>query len=209
MKNELIQTYIKHTLEHNQSPGNVYLFAKAAGITEQEFYQHFASLEALEMEIYEQAYVAAFESCAQSEVWANYSAREKTLAVFFALVEQLKSNRSFYKFLHDRDFKALPKWPKYLTKLHNRFQQDFKDLLNTAIDQQEIAARKFIDNKYADGLWLNLLFIIKYWIEDSTARFENTDAAIEKSVNLAFDLMSKSAIDTALDFTKFLFQRRD
>jgi hypothetical protein len=33
-------------------------------------------------------------------------------------------------------------------------------------------------------------------------------AAIEKSVNLAMDLMGKSPLDAALDFGKFLFQNK-
>jgi hypothetical protein len=38
------------------------------------------------------------------------------------------------------------------------------------------------------------------------ANFEKTDAAIEKSVNLAFDLIGKGILDNALDFGKFLYQ---
>ena len=34
-----------------------------------------------------------------------------------------------------------------------------------------------------------------------------TDEAIEKSVNLAFDIIGKGVLDNALDFGKFLFQQ--
>jgi AcrR family transcriptional regulator len=207
MKNELIEKYISRTLEYNQTPTSAYLFAKEAGISEADFYEYFASLEALEMEIYSNVYNQAYDACIKNELWQSYSAREKTLAVFFSLVEHMRSNRSFYKYLHDRDFKSLPKWPGYLKKLHEQFHQHFTEILNKAIDDKEISSRRILDSKYADGLWINLLFVIKYWIEDNSIRFEKTDAAIEKSVNLAFDLMSKSALDTAIDFTKFLFQR--
>lgn len=207
MKSKLISDYIAFTLEHNEAPKSVYLFAKHIGITEKEFYDYFSSTASIEMEIYREIFDTTFDACASSEVWGSYSAREKALSVFYAFIESLKANRSFFNYLHDRDFKKLPKWPAYLTTLHESFQSKFGDIISSGMDTQEISSRKFIDEKYVDGLWLNLLFVLKFWIEDHSERFEKTDAAIEKSVNLAFDLMSKSAIDTALDFTKFLFQR--
>jgi hypothetical protein len=45
-------------------------------------------------------------------------------------------------------------------------------------------------------------------MDDTSNAFEKTDAAIEKSVNLAMDLMGKSPLDAALDFGKFLFQNK-
>ena len=76
------------------------------------------------------------------------------------------------------------------------------------INKQELAERKYIDGKYVDGLWLNFLFVIKFWVDDNSPAFEKTDAAIEKSVNLALDLMGKSPLDAAFDFGKFLFQNK-
>jgi hypothetical protein len=83
-----------------------------------------------------------------------------------------------------------------------------KSIIHEGLDSKELAERKYIDEKYVDGLWINFLFILKFWIEDTSNGFEKTDAAIEKSVNLAMDLMGKSALDAALDFGKFLFQNR-
>jgi AcrR family transcriptional regulator len=208
MKATLIQQYITQTLEHSQTPSSVYLFAKAAGIDEQSFYVHFSGLEALEMEIYEQWFNDAYTQCAASEPWNTYSAREKVLSVFYTFIETLKPNRSFVKFLKDRDFKALPKWPSYLNKLKDVFVGKMRTIIHEGLDSKELAERKYIDDKYVDGLWVNFLFVLKFWIDDTSTGFEKTDAAIEKSVNLSMDLMGKSALDAALDFGKFLFQNR-
>ena len=59
-----------------------------------------------------------------------------------------------------------------------------------------------------EALWMQVGFVFRYWVEDRSPRFEKTDAAIEKSVNLAFDLMGKSALDSFLDFAKFLYQHK-
>jgi hypothetical protein len=65
-----------------------------------------------------------------------------------------------------------------------------------------------ITEKYDEALWLQVGFVFRYWLDDNSPRFEKTDAAIEKSVNFAFDLMGKSALDSFLDLAKFLYQSK-
>jgi len=51
-------------------------------------------------------------------------------------------------------------------------------------------------------------FLLVFWKEDESPGFEKTDAAVEKSVNLAFDLIGKGAVDSFIDFAKFLYQSK-
>jgi hypothetical protein len=92
------------------------------------------------------------------------------------------------------------------------FRERFKDFASEIIlegkETQEIANRPIISDRYDEALWLQVLFVFNYWLSDQTPGFEKTDAAIEKSVNLAFDLMGKSALDSFLDFAKFLYQTK-
>jgi hypothetical protein len=53
-----------------------------------------------------------------------------------------------------------------------------------------------------------MAFLLIFWKDDTSAGFEKTDAAIEKSVNLAFDLIGKGAVDSIFDFAKFLYQTK-
>lgn len=208
MKSNLIQQYISYVLDNNQSPESVYVFAKSLGMEESEFYNYFSSLETIEMSIYSEWFDSVLQTCEQSSPWQNYSAREKVLTIFYAFIEKLKEQRSFVKYLHGRDFKKLPHWPNYLRSLKESFDIKMKAIISDGIESKELMERKYIDSKYTDGLWLNFLFIIKFWVEDHSMGFEKTDAAIEKSINLAFDLMGRSAMDTAIDFGKFLFQNK-
>jgi hypothetical protein len=50
-------------------------------------------------------------------------------------------------------------------------------------------------------------FIIQFWMTDESRDFEDTDAAIEKGVNLGFDLMKENTLDKAFDLAKFLWGR--
>ncbi len=189
MSNDLIKQYINHTLEHNKSPESVYLFAKAVGMEEKEFYNHYSSLSSLEADIYKNWFENAFKTCADSETWAAYSAREKVLAVFFAFIEEAKNYRSFTVYLKNRDIVKLPRWPKYLNELHAVFTEKMKPILTEGISTSEIQERKYLDEKYVSGLWLNFLFVFAFWLNDNSKGFEKTDESIERSVNLAFDLM--------------------
>ncbi|MFN6082873.1 MAG: TetR/AcrR family transcriptional regulator, partial [Bacteroidota bacterium] len=63
-------------------------------------------------------------------------------------------------------------------------------------------------DRYGEALWVNMLFVTGFWLKDQSAGFEKTDEAIERSVNLAFDLMGRSPLDSMIDFGKFLFQNR-
>jgi len=55
---------------------------------------------------------------------------------------------------------------------------------------------------------LQFLFVLNFWLNDDSAQFEKTDAAIEKAVHLSFDLMGKGPLDTMVDFAKFLYQNK-
>jgi hypothetical protein len=208
MKTKLMDLYISQTLDANKTPESVYLFAKSAGIAESEFYNEFSSLESLETEIFAEWWNKTTEQAGSTEVFNTYSAREKVLSLFFMWIENLKANRSFVNFLYKRDHHFPPKMPAYIKPLKEAFSNSIKPILSTAIDTNEVVDRKYLSDKYVDALWLNFIFITNFWMKDHSKAFEKTDEAIERSINLSFDMLGKSPLDSALEFGKFLFQNR-
>lgn len=208
MTSNLQELYVRLCLEENKAPVSVYAFSKAAGITESEFYDHFASLEALESDLFRSWWAQAFSGATSSEVYSSYSGREKMLSLFFTWIEVLRKNRSFVQFVKNKHAGFPPQVPTWLKPLREQFLEDVKPILNEAIGSKEIVDRKFLSDKYVEGLWVNFLFITDFWLKDQSKGFEKTDEAIEKSLHLSFDLLGKSALDTALEFGKFLFQQK-
>ena len=51
-KNELQQAYLERVLADNKKPTSVHQFAKALDIAENEFYEHFGSLKAVQRNIW-------------------------------------------------------------------------------------------------------------------------------------------------------------
>ncbi|HCM76584.1 MAG TPA: hypothetical protein DIS90_09395 [Cytophagales bacterium] len=198
--------YIEYVLEHEKKPASVYKFCKAIGIKEDAFYKSYGSFKALEKAIWQEYAETTIRRLKEDSNYPSFSAREKVLAFYFTLVESLKEDRSFVIF-------QLKKWkipaapPAFIRKFRKVFNVWAEEVIEEGKSSNEIAKRPYLDKRYGTILWFHMHFILKFWSKDDSPEFEKTDEAIEKSVNLAFDLIGKGVIDNAFEFGKFLFQQ--
>lgn len=202
-KHEIEHAYIEHVLTHGQKPASVYIFAKNNQMSEDEFYNHFSSFESIEEFIWTGLTEKTIESVKTQEIWATYTSREKALSFFYSFTELLKSKRSFVIF----SLKNSPRGfttPALLKGSKESFEVFAVDIINQGLENGELAERMFIDKRYKDALWIQFVFILNFWMNDSSASFEKTDEAIEKGINVTFDLFQRSPIDNLIDYGKFL-----
>jgi hypothetical protein len=204
----ILEGFKNHVLEHGDLPKSVFKFAKDLKMKEEEFYSYFTSFESVKSTVLVDIFDETLAQIEAQGVFKEYSAREKFLSFLFTWIEELKKNRSYLLSLYENKSMSLANLPKETKE----FKEKFKDFANEIIlegkETEEIASRPVISDRYDEALWLQVGFIFKYWLDDRSPRFEKTDAAIEKSVNLAFDLMGKSALDSFLDFAKFMYQSK-
>ncbi|GHB36607.1 TetR/AcrR family transcriptional regulator [Mongoliitalea lutea] len=207
-KSTIIKGYVSYVLEHGHEPASVFKFAKELKMAEEEFYNYFTSFEAVKSSVWGHIFDQTIQNIESQEVYRSYSAREKLLSFFFTWIEELKKNRSYLLAIYHgkKDLKNM------LPSEIKSFKSKFKDFANEIIlegkETEEIANRPLITERYDEAMWLQVWFVFQFWLKDTSPAFEKTDAAIEKSVNLAFDLMGKSAVDTFIDFAKFLYQNK-
>ena len=201
---EQIKTgYINYVLTNDEKPKSVYSFVKKLKISEVDFYGFFASFESIEKVIWVELTVETIDTLQQQEVWNQYSSREKILSFFYSYVEVLKKHRSFIIYtLKDSGSKLST--PKVLSGTKTIFENFAENVINDGLETGELADRKFFSKRYKDALWLQFGFILRFWISDDSAGFEKTDEAIEKGINVTFDLFQHSPIDNLLDYGKFL-----
>lgn len=199
---KIVDAYIDYVLTEQKEPASIYAFSKHLGIEESEFYQSFNHFSDIENRIWSDAARTTIESLKMSEEFSGYSAREKVLGFLYTLIEVLNKRRSFFVYSLGNN-KIHFKTPEGLKHPIVEFA---KDVIQEGLAGNELEERKFLSDRYHEAVWLNVLFILKFWIEDKSLGFEKTDAAIEKSVNLMIELMGKSALDSMLDLGKFLFQ---
>ncbi len=200
------KAYMEQVLMTGHNPPSVFAFAKGLKSTEKEFYEHFNSFMSLERSIWAGWLKDTLKVMKSDEAYAGYSVREKLLAFYYTLLESLKANRSFViKRMEKTSKKEMS--PAYLGQLKTDFEEFVNDLMAEGKDSTEVQERPF-SNQYSKAFWLHFLFIVRFWCDDDSNGFEKTDAAIEKSVNLAFDLVGRSPLDSVIDFGKFLLQQR-
>ncbi len=197
--------YRKYVLTHGKQPASVFSFCEGLGMPEDEFYTQFGSFESLEKSIWTAYATQVRERLLADENYAGFSAREKILSFHFTLAEMLKADRSFV-LLQLKSWKNPAQLPVFLKGFKTIFDDWIKGVITQGIQNGEVAKRPLLDQRYDGLFWLHLMFILQFWSHDESANFEKTDAAIEKSVNLAFDLIGKGILDNALDFGKFLYQ---
>jgi Tetracyclin repressor-like, C-terminal domain len=202
------QAYIEFFLENGTQPLSVYSFTKKLKMKEVEFYDHYNSFELLESDIWLSFLKETISKIESDSVYANYSVREKLLAFYYTWIEILKNNRSYasqtWRLIDKRKLKT----PVFMTDLKIGFKEYARDLVMEGKESQEVTPRRFLDERYPDAFWLQFLMILDFWVKDKSKGFENTDAMIEKSVNTSFDLMGSTALDSVLDFAKFMYQNR-
>jgi AcrR family transcriptional regulator len=199
--------YIDYVLINGKRPPSIFKFSQDLGIKEEAFYNHFGSFDGLERHIWQTFITRTTDRLQSDEPFAAFSAREKVLTFYYAFFEELKSNRSFV-LLQLEHHKKLQITPEFLKDFKKTFDAFTTEVITSGKTSGEIARRPFIDNRYSDLLWVHFGFLLLFWRDDNSAGFERTDAAIEKSVNLAFDLIGKGAVDSVIDFAKFLYQIR-
>ncbi|GAB4403260.1 MAG: hypothetical protein OHK0039_02190 [Bacteroidia bacterium] len=202
---DFIQPYIDHVLAQGSRPASVYVFAQTLGSTERSFYAQYASFDALEQAVFRRYFDDAHQRLEGSPEFAGYSAREKVLGLFFTWFEILRDARSVVVFLDQSGDWYAPA-AAYTAATKAPFKVLMKGILKSGTDAGEIADRLLLPGIYQDGLWAWALFLLRFWLSDTSPNFERTDVAIEKGVNFIFDLIQPNSLDSGVDLLRFLWQ---
>jgi AcrR family transcriptional regulator len=208
IRKQILDGFVSHVLEHGAEPASVFKFAKDLKMKEEEFYNHFTSFESIKSAVWVAMFEATLEQIVAQDVFQGYTVREKFLSFLFTWIEELKKRRSYLLSLYQDKTKSFKTIPGDTREFKEKFKGFAGEIILEGKETTEIASRPLISERYDEALWLQVAFVFRYWLDDRSPRFEKTDAAIEKSVNLAFDLMGKSALDSFLDFAKFLYQNK-
>jgi hypothetical protein len=205
--NAIISKYMDYVLENSEEPKNVYSFCKLNKIEETEFYTFFGSLDALKQEIWVKFFENALVTIEKEEAFENYSDKNKLLTLYFTLFELLTLNRSFVLFTLKENKEGL----KNLKSL-KLFRNHFKDFIVTIIDTNTSMVSdkvsKVTKPVFAEGAWIQFLFLLKFWMDDTSKGFEKTDVLIEKSVNTVVDLLDTKPLESLFDLGKFLWKEK-
>ncbi|WP_339655015.1 TetR family transcriptional regulator C-terminal domain-containing protein [Flavobacterium frigidarium] len=206
-KDKIVSLYMEYTLEHNEKPKSVYLFAKQNNFSEAEFYSFFGTIESIEKEIFKMFLEKTVALLQMDPNYHGYDMKSKMLSFYFTFFELLTANRSYVSQSLTADKNQL-KNLKQLTALRMAFLDYVTSIISDEYRIKQEKLQKMQEKALQESSWIQFLMTMKFWLEDDSAAFEKTDIYIEKSVKLSFELMNIAPIDSLIDFGKFMFKEK-
>ena len=202
VKQRIVHAYIDRLREHGHPPLAVFPLCKSIGISEKEFFQEFPNLDAVESAFWRDQVAHVIAAVELSGEWEGFAAKQRALTFFFAWFEHALEIRSLV-ILRFGDLGTFEK-PAWLRGFRDTFREFAKRTVAHGISTGEIAERGRLTAFYPDAIFTAFRNLVEFNIHDNSRGFERTDAYIEKSVQLAFELIRSQAIDSAFDLARFL-----
>lgn len=206
-KDSIVDGYMTYVLSADSKPKSVYAFAKEIGISEASFYEHFSSFYAIEKHIFQSFFKQSINLLEKDESYLEFDSKNKLLSFYFTFFEVLKANRSYVVFALQHNKNALESL-KSLSELRTSFKLFVDSLEIETINLNQEWLTKLKNNSLSELAWAQLLIVLKFWLEDESAKFEKTDLFIEKSIQASFDLIDVSHLASIVDLGKFLFKEK-
>jgi hypothetical protein len=202
---EIITFYMDYVVEHHVKPDSIEDFAQLHQFDDVVFYEHFTSFRDLEKAIYNVLFENSLVILKQSPEYSNFSKKDKLLSFYYTFFENIALNQEFVKL----NLKGFENQLKALS-VFSRFKKGFiafidelnLEVLNLNIDSIETIQKKTI----SESAWIQLLFTMKFWLDDTSDDFEKTDIFIEKSINTSVEMLDTKTLHNIIDLAKFLYK---
>jgi len=200
---QIITLYMEHVLEHGAQPTTVFKFCKDHKIEEQEFYNFFGSFQGLQQHIWIALYDNTIATLYKDKAFESYPNKDKMLSFFYTMFGNLTANRSYVLFVL-QEHKTMLKNMEQLKELRHKIKGFAQELIEEGNEGKTLKITKNPVPLFSEGAWFQFLFLLKYWMDDNSPAFEQTDVAIEKSVTAIFDVFQTTPLESIIDFGKFL-----
>ena len=206
-KERFKNAFILYLIRNGERPVTVFKFCEELGVDESVFYEYYNSFRSVEKEVWLTFYEEVKHALDRDSEYSSYSTHEKYLSFLYTLIEVYKQNRSYVVLRYaEVDRRSLRPW--FMDSFRDGFAIWTKEILDEGVESKEIVSRPLISSKYHEALWVQLLYVTRVWVNDESEDFQVTDAAIEKSSALLFELMKSGPVDLLIDFVKFAYQNK-
>jgi hypothetical protein len=204
---EIITFYMDYVVEHQSKPESVEDFAELHEFDDVGFYNHFTSFKDLEKTIYSVLFENSLAILKESPEYHSFSKKDKLLSLYYTFFENLALNQEFIKLNlkgFEKQLKALSVFSLFKSGFIAFIDELNLETFNLNVDSIENIQKKTIK----ESAWIQLLFTMKFWLDDTSEAFEKTDIFIEKSINTSFELLDTKSLHNIIDFAKFLYKEK-
>ena len=204
-ENSIISIYMAEVLENNQEPLNVYSFCKKHKIEESLFYSYFGSIKALKQIIWKKFIENVNTVTRENTLFSSYTRKDKLLTFYFSLFEIFTMNRSYIIFTLESEKNQLNNIMQ-LKEFRKSFKLFIEENIESPFKNDKIA--NYATPVMNEGVWIQFIFILKFWIDDTSPSFEKTDILIEKTITTSSLLMDQKPLESLFDLAKFLYKEK-
>ncbi len=205
-KCELQDRYWKYLLTKGERPKSVFAFMEHLELEEATFYESVPGFDALENGYWLSTVTDTIEVLENDDDYADYPADQKLLAFFYTYITHIQKHRS-------RFVQYFPKMSGLTSNALKQMKESFSNFANgivqEGVQQGIFADRKQLLEYYDRFIWAHFLAIIHYYIKDQSESFQDTDAFIEKSVNLGVQSAAHGVLESGFDFVRFMVAKDD
>ncbi len=193
-------------VKYGGKPSSIEDFANDYNFYPDLFYEHFESFEILDKAIFKTLMDISIVNLKEVPEYAYFNKKDKLLSLYYTFFENLTLNRDFVV-LTIQDYGLGFSTLSLFNELKKRFI-DFIDSLQLKTfgitDSLDSIQKKSI----SEGLWVQFLLTIRFWMTDDSEKCQKTDIFIEKSVNTGTELLNTKSLDNLIDLGKFLYAEK-
>lgn len=194
MEEKIINAY-KEMLISKEAEINSFTIAKKVDITEREFFQYFSSADDIGRKIWSNLGEAVTDELNSSELFREYSPRQKVLFYFFTFFEVALNERTFIERTLSQSH--------LLSAYKEHFKHFMADIIQEGIAKEDIKERLSLSNYYPNMLWELHLQLIRFWLRDVSENFVETEKAIEIYCKVPLEVMGQNIFDHLFETLKF------
>lgn len=205
-KPNILNLYMDYVLEHEKKPKSVYKFCKENNIKEETFFEAYCSFESLEKAVWSTFHNHTM-GLLEKQGRDTMSPKNQLLTYYFTLFELLSANRSYCLMVLGEN-KMMTTYLQQLSHLRKHIKDFSKELIEEGNSNKAYKIFQHQDGIFSEAVWIQFMFLLRFWLKDTSAGFEKTDVAIEKSVQTAFDIFETQPLESLLDFGKFLWKEQ-
>ncbi len=180
---------------------------KQNDLEESVFYSYFGTLESIEKEIFKLFFEKTIEIIEKDPNYLAYDMKGKMLSFYFTFFEMLSANRSYVLLTLNEHKNQLVNLMQ-LSSLRTEFKKYVSEIIT---DEERVKIEKLQEiqeKSITETSWIQMLSILKFWMEDASTAFEKTDIYIEKLLKFSFDIINIKPLESLIDFGKFLFKEK-
>ena len=135
-----------------------------------------------------------------------FDKRDRLLSLYYTLFENFTLNREFIVLTikgYGVSLNAISLFSE-LKESYVAFIDSLQIETLSLNDTMESLQKKSIK----EGLWVQFLLTVKFWLDDESDQCEKTDIFIEKSLNTGLELLNTRSLNNIIDLGKFLYAEK-